>query len=176
LGSTSGALPSRTPTGTTGLATDLARVSTTPNLSYIVPNLCEDGHDYPCTNEPSGASALADIDGFLSTWVPRITSSPAYQRDGLLVVTFDESDGPQSDSSACCNEQPGPDTPLPGITGPGGGRTGAVLLSPFIKGGTLDATPYNHYSLLASIEDSFGVPRLGYASTTSSTFAKGVFR
>jgi phospholipase C len=176
LGSTSGALPSHTPTGTTGLATDLARVSTTPNLSYIVPNLCEDGHDYPCTNQPSGASALADIDGFLSTWVPRITSSPAYQRDGLLVVTFDESDGPQSDSSACCNEQPGPDTPLPGITGPGGGRTGAVLLSPFIKGGTVDATPYNHYSLLASIEDSFGVPRLGYASTTSSTFAKGVFR
>jgi hypothetical protein len=49
-------------------------------------------------------------------------------------------------------------------------------LSPFIKGGTVATTPYNHYSLLASIEDSFGVPRLGYASTTSSTFAKGVFR
>ncbi|HUZ44899.1 MAG TPA: alkaline phosphatase family protein [Acidimicrobiales bacterium] len=176
LGSTSGALPAGTPAGTTGLATDLASVATTPNLSFITPNVCQDGHDYPCTNQASGASALADIDGFLSTWVPRITSSPAFKKDGLLVVTFDESDGPQSDASACCNETPGPDTPLPGITGMGGGRVGAVLLSPFIKGGTVSATPYNHYSLLASIEGYFGLPRLGYAATTSSTFGPDVFR
>ena len=29
----------------------------------------------------------------------------------------------------------------------GGGRVGAVLLSPFIKPGTVSATPYNHYAL-----------------------------
>ncbi len=49
---------------------------------------------------------------------------------------------------ACCNETPGPNTPLPGITGLGGGRVGAVLLSPFIRRGTVSSTPYNHYSLL----------------------------
>jgi hypothetical protein len=173
LGTTSGALPEGTPPNATGLATDLNSVSTTPNLSFIIPNVCDDGHDYPCTNEPSGASALADIDAFLSKWVPLITASPAYKQNGLLVITFDE--GSTSDASSCCNEQPGPDTPLPGITGIGGGRTGAVLLSPFIKGGTVSVTPYNHYSLLASIEDFFRVSRLGYAATTSSTFGKDVF-
>src|SRR5581483_1388501 len=108
LGTPAGQLPKGTPRGTTGLAADLQKASTTPNLAFIVPNLCDDGHDFPCTNQKSGPSALADIDSFLSTWVPRITSSPAFKRDGLLVITFDESDGPQSDSSACCGEQPGP--------------------------------------------------------------------
>jgi len=159
----------------TGLATDLAKSSTTPQLSFIVPDVCDDGHDFPCTNEPSRASALSDIDSFLSTWVPRITASPAFKKDGLLVVTFDESGGPQSDSSSCCNETPGPNTPLPGITGLGGGRVGAVLLSPFIRAGTASATPYNHYSLLASIEGFFGLPKLGYAATTSAAFGADVF-
>ena len=86
------------------------KISTTPAFSFITPNLCDDGHDYPCTNQPSGASALADIDTFLQTWVPKITSSPAFKKDGLLEITFDESDGPQSDASSCCGEQPGPGT------------------------------------------------------------------
>lgn len=173
LGSTTGALPAGTPPGTTGLATDLASESTTPNLSFITPNVCNDGHDYPCTNQASGSSALGDIDTFLQTWVPLITNSAAYKDHGLLVITFDE--GATTDSSSCCNEQPGPDTPLPGITGIGGGRVGSILLSPLIKPGTVSATPYNHYSLLASIEDAFGLARLGYAATTSSTFGSDVF-
>lgn len=37
----------------------------------------------------------------------------------------------------------------------GGGDTGAVLLSPFIKGGTVSNDYYNHYSLLRSMEDIF---------------------
>ncbi len=58
------------------------------------------------------------------------------------------------------------------MTGLGGGRVGALLLSPCIRPGTVSATPYNRYSLLASIEDFFGLPRLGYAATTSSTSAR----
>jgi phospholipase C len=159
-----------------GAARDFSRASTTPSLSYIVPNLCEDGHDYPCKNEPTpGTSAVDDTDRFLATWVPRITSSPAFKKDGLLVITFDESDGPQSDASSCCNEIAGPNTPLPGVAGMGGGRVGAVLLSPFIKPGSVSSTPYNHYGLLGSIEDLFGVPRLGYAATTSATFGRDVY-
>jgi phospholipase C len=157
-----------------GLANDLKRTETTPSLSFIVPNLCNDGHDFPCKSQASGASALADIDTFLSTWVPRITSSPAYKKNGLLVINFDEADVP-GDASACCNETPGPNTPMPGITGLGGGRVGAVLLSPFIRAGTVSTTPYNHYSLLASIENAFGLPKLGYASTTSAIFGSDVF-
>lgn len=173
LGSTTG----QTPAGPVGLAADLKSVRTTPNLSFIVPNVCDDGHDYPCTNEPTPtSSAVGDIDAFLKTWVPAITSSPAFKRDGLLVITFDEAAGPPSgDSSACCNETPGPNSPEPGINGPGGGKVGAVLLSPFIKGGTVSNTAYNHYGLLGSIEDLFGRARLGFAASVPATFGGDVY-
>jgi hypothetical protein len=175
LGSPTGAMPADALHGETGLATDLKSTRTTPDFSFITPNLCNDGHDYPCTNQPSGASALADIDSFLETWVPKITGSPAFRKNGLLEITFDESDGAQSDSSSCCGEVAGPDSPLPGITGPGGGRIGAVLISPFITPGTLSTTPYNHYSSMATWESLFHLPRLADAATVSSTFGADVF-
>src|SRR6185437_11859931 len=72
----------------TMLQSDLQSADRTPSYSFIVPNLCHDGHDRPCRNgEPGG---LVSANDFLSTWVPRITSSPAYVNDGLLIVTFDE--------------------------------------------------------------------------------------
>ena len=177
LGTTTGTLPAGTPAGTTGLATDLRSVSTTPNLSVITPNLCNDGHDSPCINQPGSASPLVNIDAFLQTWVPLITGSPAFKKDGLLEVTFDEADvdGGPADATACCNEMPGPAAALPGITGPGGGRIGTVLISPFIRGGTVSTVPYNHYSTLATIEDLFGLPKLGQARTVSATFGRDVF-
>lgn len=147
----------------TGLKTDLTSVATTPNLSMITPNLCHDGHDAPCVDGQPGG--LASADEWLKQWVPAIMSSPAFKQDGVLVITFDESDSPQSDASSCCGEGPGPNSPLPGITGMGGGRVGALVISPFTKGGTWSTTPYNHYSLLASIEDTFALPYLGYAGT-----------
>lgn len=173
LGSPSGAMPASAIVGETGLATDLATIATTPNYSFITPNLCNDGHDFPCTNQAGGASALADIDTFLSTWVPLITSSPAFQQDGLLEITFDE--GSTTDAAACCGETPGLGSLLPGILGAGGGKVGAVLLSPFIAPGTTTTNSYNHFSALASIEDNFGLPRLGEAQTVSSTFGADVF-
>jgi osmotically-inducible protein OsmY len=57
-----------------------------------------------------------------------------------------------------------PNVPLPGKTGPGGGRIGAVLLSPLIRPGTVSAVDYSHYSLLRTIEDIFGLPHLGDAA------------
>jgi hypothetical protein len=59
-----------------------------------------------------------------------------------------------------------PNTPNNGgpTQGNGGGRIGAVLLSPYIEQGSVNETPYNHYSLLRSTEDMFGLPHLGYAA------------
>jgi phospholipase C len=173
LGSPAGAMPPRALPGETGLAQDLKSAATTPNYVWITPNLCMDGHDYPCHNEPSGTSALNDIDRFLETWVPMITSSPAYKDGGLLIITFDE--GSDSDTQSCCNEQPGLSEPLPGETGPGGGRIGTVVLSPYIKPGTVSTRDYNHYSTLATIETLFGLPRLGEAKTVSTIFGADVF-
>ncbi|GAA1236135.1 alkaline phosphatase family protein [Oryzihumus leptocrescens] len=146
------------------LSTDLASTSTTPNLSYITPNLCHDGHDSPCVDGQPGG--LTSVNSWLQTWVPKILNSPAYKNDGMLVITADESDGPQSDATACCGEGPGPNAALPGITGLGGGRIGALVLSRYVKANTWSTTSYNHYSLLASIEDVFKLPYLGYAGSS----------
>lgn len=141
---------------------DLANAATTPNYAFIVPNLCEDGHDAPCVDGRLGGLVSADL--FLRTWVPRILGSPAWAENGLLIVTFDEAGS--GDSSACCNEMPGLNTVNPGdgTPGPGGGRIGAVLISPFIQPGSVNDTPYNHYALLRSIEDPFALPHLGFAA------------
>ncbi len=111
---------------------------------------------------------LAQADSFLKTWVPKITASPAFQQDGLLLVTFDEA--ATSDSSSCCGETAGPGSPEPGENGPGGGDVGAVLLSPCIAPGTVSTTPYNHYAMLGSIENLFGLAHLGYAALPGETY------
>jgi phospholipase C len=142
----------------TRLMAYLASAESTPNYVFIAPNLCNDGHDSKCVSGETGGLTAAN--GFLREWVPVIRNSPAF-RDGLLIVTFDEAQG--SDATSCCNEQPGPNTKAPGIQGPGGGRIGAVLISPFIEPGTVSNEPYNHYSMLQSVEDIFGLDHLGYA-------------
>jgi hypothetical protein len=146
------------------LPTDLKSAATTPNYVFITPDLCDDGHNTPC-NDGVGPGGLAQVNTFLQTWVPQITASPAFKQNGLLIVTFDEA--ADSDASACCGELPGPQDPTPGGTGPGGGDTGAVLLSPYIKPGTISIVPYNHHSMLGSVEDIFGLPRIGEAAGTT---------
>ncbi|HSW13502.1 MAG TPA: alkaline phosphatase family protein, partial [Solimonas sp.] len=156
------------------LDADLRSLATTPNYVFITPDLCSDGHDAPCADGRPGG--LESINEFLETWVPKILASAAFQKDGLLIVTFDESDGPQSDSSGCCGAGRTPNSLLPGLTGLGGGRVGAVLLSPFIKPGTVSTTAYNHYSMLRSVQDLFGLPYLGYAGAAGQqSFGADIF-
>lgn len=150
----------------------LRSIDDTPNFSFISPSLCHDGHDRPCANgEPGG---LESANAFLEHWVPLITRSPAFQADGLLIITFDEA--LSIDASSCCNELPGPNVLNPGVNGPGGGRVGAVVLSPFIKPGTVSNKPYNHYALLRTIEDVFSLDHLGYAANKGlSSFGRDIF-
>jgi phosphatidylinositol-3-phosphatase len=160
----------------TQLSQDLASLAATPNYVFITPNLCNDGHDAHCVDGRRGG--LTAINVFLEKWVPQIQKSPAYRADGLLIVTFDESDGGGAEgSSACCGEQPLPGARYqPGFRGPGGGRIGAVVLSPFVKPGTVSQEPYNHYSLLRTIETLFGLAPLGYAGAQNlKTFGADVF-
>jgi hypothetical protein len=152
---------------------DLASAVDTPNYVFITPDLCDDGHDSPCANGQPGG--LAQADAFLRQWVPQITNSAAFtQQHGLLIITSDEA--ATSDTSSCCGEIPGPDSPEPGVNGPGGGDVGAVLLSPCIAPGTVSTVPYNHYTMLRSVEDIFGLPHLGYAGLPGETsFGSDIF-
>ena len=106
--------------------------------------------------------------------------------DGLLIVTFDESDAEAVskpggglsltyEGKSCCGQQPGPnlgafpETVQSGrdtltFESFGGDRIGTVLISPAIKPGIVSSEPYNHYALLKSLEDLFGISEhLGYA-------------
>ncbi len=171
------------------LAGDLQSESTTPDFVFVTPNLCDDGHDgasvtSKCvTGQPGG---LVGINNFLQKWIPLIQASAAYRDDGLIVINFDEGAPTLTVSPSgvtytfpgqyCCSEQPGPNLGpfpqsseiVPGVTlaenDYGGDRTGAVLLSPVLKPGTVSNTPFNHYSLLKTLEDIFDTDGyLGYA-------------
>ena len=142
------------------LGSDLRAPGTTPSFSYIVPDRCHDASDTVCT--PGQPSGLAAADGFLSTVVPEIMRSDAFRTGGMIAITFDQ--GPASDSSACCQSTAFPNMPPQAATA-GGGRVGLLLLSPFVKAGSVDSTDsYNHFSLLRSVEALLGLPYLGYAA------------
>ena len=110
------------------LTTDLASAATTPNLTYITPEPVPRRRTTPLRRRPARRSGhRRRVAADLGPEDPRL---PGFQQDGVLVITFDEADGPQSDADACCGEGPGPNAPLPGISGLGGGRIGALLISP----------------------------------------------
>ena len=120
---------------------------------------------------PKAGDAAADpnpTDAFLAQWVPKIEATAAYKKDGMIVILSDEApaSGPNADSSACCGKLSYVNTTNPGGAakpGPGGGRTGALVLSSYAGRGVSDATPADHFTLLRTLDDIFNVPYLGYA-------------
>ena len=184
------------------LKTDLLSIATTPDFSFITPNLCDDGHDSPCANGRPGG--LKSINVFLQKWIPLILDSPAYKQDGLIIINFDEGGNGSIlksgtgvlvtiDGASCCHQQEGPNLgrKYPIATtrmlhgriittrtlGFGGDRTGALLLSKYIRPGTVSNVPYNHYSLLKSLEEIYGIHEyLGYAGQKNLTaFGTDIF-
>jgi hypothetical protein len=157
----------------TELSKDLKHVGTTPDFDFITPDLCDDGHDLACAGPDAKGKrtgGLASVDDFLSLWIPRIEKSAAFRKDGVILVTSDESE--TNDATSCCNERPGPTDPLPGLSGSGGGKIGTLVIGRCVAKGKRDAVPYNHYSLLRSLENIFGITtggtdghgHLGYAA------------
>jgi phosphatidylinositol-3-phosphatase len=114
-----------------------------PDFTYIAPNLIDDMHNpTPATQEN-----ITDGDDWIGPEVAKITASSAYQNGGLLVIVWDEDD----DSGGIT----GTNDPIP-----------IFVLSPYAKsGGYSSVATYDHYSLLASIDDAFDIPRLGSAAT-----------
>ena len=151
--------------GLSALKGDLSSAAQTPSFSYIAPDRCHDGNPTPCT--PGAAAGMAPANAFLEEVVPEILASKPYEESGLLVITVDEapSSGEYTDSSSCCGQPQFPNLPPPaaGISPRGGGAVGALLLSPFVKGATTSQEPFNHFSLLRTVEDLFGLAHLGYA-------------
>jgi hypothetical protein len=119
-----------------------------PNFAYIVPDQCHDMHGSPPWCEDSGDPGdvndnklVADADAYLGQVVGDITGSAQWKNGrNAIVITFDEGD----DNAGCC-----------GV--PGAGQVATVVITNNGPRHLSDATPYSHYSLLATMEAAFGV-------------------
>ena len=121
-------------------STSAATTSTTP--SATVTTACPPGR-------PLG---LAAENAFLKLWVPRILASPAYRKDGVLIIAFAGAGSKRTGRRS---------------------RTGALVLSRFAARGAKVATAYGPYALLRSVEDMLGYTPLAHAKSAGS-FAQTV--
>lgn len=123
----------------------------------------------------------------IETVIPEIKNSLAYKDGGMIVVTAAQAPqgGDKPDTSGCCVDPDFPNLPDDGDaappTGPvretgGGGRVGLLLLSPYVEPGTTSETYFNHFSLLATIEELLELERIGYGAEPAITgFDESIF-
>lgn len=141
------------------LGKDLAE-GTVPNFSYIMPDECTDMHGAPPVCIDSGDPGDVDdnqlvstADSFVAKTVGQITNSRVWASgNNAIVITFDEGDG--GDNTGCCGSTSG------------GGRALTVVVTNHGPRHAVDATSYNHYSLLSTVEHAFGVGCLAAACDT----------
>jgi len=127
------------------LYADLGRgAASTPAYAFVEPNICDDGHD--CSPDVAAS--------WLSGFVATVTRSAAWRDHGLLVVTWDESEG--DDSRLLPSGQV--------VASGGGGHILTIVIAAGAKAGTVITTPLTHDALLATVERNFGLPLLAGAA------------
>ena len=117
------------------LSEDLA-TGNLPRFAWLSPNLCHDMHDCPVS---AGDAYLAGI-------VPTLLG--ALGPSGVLLITFDE--GTTNNGG--------------GQPGAAGGQVAMIAAGPGARAGARSAQPYDHYSLLRTIEEAWGLPILRSAA------------
>ena len=142
-----------------GLKADLKN-DEVPNFSYIIPDQCNDMHAKAgctngCTNsDTTNAVCIQQGDAYLKGLVDEIRNSNSWKHGhDVIVITFDESDPPPTANSyldqGCCDAG--------SAAGGGGGPIPTIVITNGTGSHVADSTPYNHYSLLKTIEDGFGL-------------------
>ncbi|MDE3230572.1 MAG: hypothetical protein KGO05_11895 [Chloroflexota bacterium] len=140
------------------LATDLSGDSA-PSFGFISPGLCSDMHGDPaCSNNVTLVQAG---DTFVGQTVKQIMAASFWpQGNNAIVVTWDEAEGFVSLGHS-------------GIAS-GGGQVATIVITSKGPRGVQDNTTYNHYSLLLSIQQAFGLDCLQqscHAASMSALFA-----
>jgi phospholipase C len=127
----------------TQLATDLA-TGNVPAFSFIVPDQCHDMHG--TASCPSGAALNQEGDTYVANTVNAIMSSRTWQQgNNAIVITFDENDF----TSADCNAH------VPVASN--GCQVPTIVIANHGPRGLKFNVPSNHYALLLSIEQAFGL-------------------
>jgi phosphatidylinositol-3-phosphatase len=109
------------------------RDHTASAFNYVVPNMCEDGHD---NCKPAG-NAITQFDDFLAREVPLIRAT---YPDALVIVTYDEAQGGGANYGSKF----------------GGGNVLLAMVGPQVTPGQYDDLQ-SHYGLLRTLEDGFGI-------------------
>jgi hypothetical protein len=138
---------------------------------------------YGSTSDDANDAALKQkADAFVKQTVDEITSSQAWKGgQSAIFVVADEGDytsnaqnGGWDSPAGCCDSpilpkgDPEVSASWPGGTYGGGPVPAVVIVSKNGKtGGYVSTAPYNHYSLLATIETVWDLPLLGAASDTA---------
>jgi hypothetical protein len=147
------------------LSKDLATKKKTPTLSLIFPDVCHSGGEYEC--EPGAPKGAQGVAAELKTLVPAIMASPAYEEDGLIMITSAQAPqtGERADQKACCLAPEYPNLPPAQGTGGGGGQVGLLMISPYVEPGKVEEAEYaNHFTLLKTLATMLGVEPTGYAA------------
>lgn len=119
------------------------------NFNTIIPNGCQDGESNcrPVNNR------YTQFDDFLASEVPKIEASSAFHQDGVIIILYDE------------DERAGGLATKNGLDA--GGHVACAVVSSMVMPGSY-SQQYDHYSVLRTIEDGFGIPvHLGAARNVS---------
>jgi hypothetical protein len=133
-----------------------------PNFGYIVPDECNDMHGSPPNCVDSGNpgdlqdNRLVTVgDNLVKSIVARITGASFWtQGNNAIVITFDE--GADGDTRGCCDANPGT------------GQVATIVITSHGPRQLQDPTPYNHYSLLQTFQDAFGLGCLEFTCDTAN--------
>ncbi len=128
----------------TKFASDLAN-HTLPNFSFIVPNLMHDAHD----------GSLSAADSWLKTNIAPLLASATFQKDGILMIVFDES--LDTDKSH------------------GGGHVVAVVIGPRVKPGYKSTTLYQHQNTLKTLMKALRLGSFPGAASSAAGMADFFF-
>ncbi len=135
------------------------RAGTVPAFALIVPNQCNEMHGIGAHNAPADCSGSDEAlvrrgDAYAADLVAAIQASTIWtapNANTAIVITWDE-DGkefraPGSPQSCCVSD----------AHNPGGGHIPTIVVTNHGPRNLVDPTPYDHYSLLRTIEDALGL-------------------
>lgn len=131
------------------LSTALSNPSTAPRFVLIVPDQCHDMHGEPPCADPD--KLLVQSDRYVESVVKTILQSPSYTTNSAIFLTWDEND--YTTFQRCCDS--------PAI---GGGHIATIVITPRTVMPIQSPHAYNEYSILATLERSWGLGLLGHTS------------
>ncbi len=127
------------------LAADVA-AGTLPQYCWFTPNIQNDGHSPPGIDFSDHVGEVRFLSNWLKGFLTPLLANPRFMKGTLVVVTFDESI-PHADNHIY-----------------------TTLLGDMVKADTVEAEIFNHYSLLRTVEENFGLGNLGRNDVTASWF------